>query len=607
MWPFSRSPYAQVQRAVNELESDYDFIVVGGGTAGCVLARRLSEGGKHTVLLVEKGDAADSWLHRTPLTSLHHWSDGKHSTVFNSAPDARFGGRAFELITGMGLGGSTRINGGQYTCGAPAEYNAWGGWWAYQDFKKYLFKSETWVGPVPQAWHGSNGKSSPLTVRAFEDYQYGSSEKAASAATRLGFLPILDMHSPLEPSIGWNKMQFALGRDGSRQSAFRAYLPARIIASLARHLHICTRAVGGRVIFSRGDSKLRAKALEVYSVDGHHVRVVQARCEIVLTCGALATPQLLMLSGVGPEEHLQQMGIEVIRHTPGVGTHLQDHVYVPTSYNCPLSDSMWALIRSPLTLLAQLYKYLRYGAGWFLCMAVEVEIFGMSSLIDAYGTPAPATTQTKDPFDPNNIPDFAVMTCAIADPRHPTADRSRGFLGLNCALMHAESHGTVRLRSTDHFQPPHCEMRYLSAPADRAALRASLRVATALAREMRTAGYPLDPLNVPRTALDTGHEHRGKNENNDNDHADDATLDAFCDANLQTMYHYASSCRMALEETDADVSEGFPGVVDSALRVHGISNLRIADASVFPCVPAGHPQALVYGLAEKCADIILHS
>jgi choline dehydrogenase len=268
------------------------------------------------------------------------------------------------------------------------------------------------------------------------------------------------MHSPLEPSIGWNKMQFALGRDGSRQSAFRAYLPARIIASLARHLHICTRAVGGRVIFSRGDSKLRAKALEVYSVDGHHVRVVQARCEIVLTCGALATPQLLMLrsvlssnfningtqltsnhSGVGPEEHLQQMGIEVIRHTPGVGTHLvcrhitihsfelninqQDHVYVPTSYNCPLSDSMWALIRSPLTLLAQLYKYLRYGAGWFLCMAVEVEIFGMSSLIDAYGTPAPATTQTKDPFDPNNIPDFAVMTVrsSLHNYRTPIIDK----------------------------------------------------------------------------------------------------------------------------------------------------------------------------------------
>ncbi|KAF8217223.1 GMC oxidoreductase-domain-containing protein [Mycena galopus ATCC 62051] len=579
MWPFS-ALYPKL--SVDRLHDEYDFVVLGGGNAGCVLARRLVEGGKNTVLLIERGDAGDSWLNRTPLTSLHHWSNKKYSTMFDSSVDLNFN-RAFPLVTGIGLGGTTRINGGQYTCGVPAEYNAWGQegrpGWGYTDLKPYFKKSQTWVGPVPSEWHGSNG---PLTVRSFENYHYGSSKVVAKAADRLGFQQILDMHSPLEPSIGWNKLQYTIAADGSRHSSFRAYLPQSFVTSVKHLLHISTQAVAAKLTFSSlRDGRLRADSVEVLSVDGRHRRIVKARREIILACGALGTPKVLLLSGIGPKHHLEEMGIEVIRHTPGVSAHLQDHIFVTTIYNCPLSDSLWAMIRQPQTLISHIYNYLRHGTGWLLCTSVEVEIFAMSSLVDPDGKLKATSAEDKDPFNPANRPDFAVMACTMADPRGHGVDRSKGFFGLNCALLRAESRGQVLLRSRDPMQHPICEMRYLSSPKDWNVLRTALRVSRQLARQMRVDGYILDDVKVPSGV-------------------DDETLDAFIKDRVETIYHYASSCRMAPED---DV---LPGVVDVKLLVHGISNLRICDASILPSAPATHPQALIYAAAEKCADMILN-
>ncbi|KAF8176881.1 GMC oxidoreductase-domain-containing protein, partial [Mycena galopus ATCC 62051] len=562
------------------VDAEYDFVVLGGGNAGCVLARRLSESGKHMVLLVEKGDAGDSWLNSTPLTSLHFLSDGKHSTVFDSAVDPQIG-RSSRLISGLGLGGTTRINGGQYTLGVPAEYNAWSEegrpGWSYSDLKPYFTKSETWTGPVSEQWHGSTG---PLSVRSFQDYYYGSSKQAARAANDLGFTPILDMHSPLQPSIGWNKMQYTVGVNGSRQSSFRSYLPKTFVNSV-RNLHICTRTVAAKLAFSRQtDGRLRADSVQIQSTDGHHVRVIKARREIIVACGAFETPKVLLLSGLGPKEHLEKMGLEVVRHAPGVGANLQDHLFVRTAYNCPLSDSTWAMFTRPWILVRELYNYLRHGTGWLLCTGVEVEIFGMASLIGPDGKPNPVTAEDKDPFNPNNRPDFAVMGTPIADPRTPGIALSKGLFGQNSALMRAESRGQVRLRSKDPMQNPLCSMGYLTHPNDWAALRAALRVSVQLGRQMRANGYPLDEVAVP-TAMD------------------DDTLNTFIKDRVETMYHYSSSCRMA-SETDP-----LPGVVDPELRVHGVSNLRISDASIFPSVPAVHPQALIYAVAEKCADMVL--
>nr|GAT50370.1 FAD/NAD(P)-binding domain-containing protein [Mycena chlorophos] len=501
-------------------------------------------------------------------------SDGNHSTVFDSAVDPRFG-RADSLITGRGLGGSSRINGGQYTVGAAGEFNAWAAagreGWAYEEMKPFLEKSQTWNGVAPREWHGRQG---PIQVRTFEGYQIPVSQQAAEAMARLGFPSIDDMHSPLDPGIGWNKMQFALNPDGTRSSAFRAYLPRSFLQSPSRRLDICTNAIVGRVVLDGRETKrLRAAAVEIHSVDGRHVRIVKAKCEIILAAGALQTPKILLLSGIGPREDLEKLGLEVLHDLPGVGGYLQDHAYVTTTYHCPLAHSMWSMFRHPWVLLGQLVHYMRYGTGWLLCTIVEAEVFFKSSLIRADGTvDTEATAQHLDAADPQNLADFGVMSCGLAE---PNGDRSKGFFGLNCVVMSAKSHGRVSLLSRDPMRNPHCQFNYLSAPEDRVALRAALRVSISIAQEMQARAYPLEALKAPNAK-------------------DDETVDAFIDAHVETMFHYTSTCRMApVDDSTA------PGVVDDELRVHGVSNLRVADASLFPTVPATHPQALVYAIAEN--------
>lgn len=449
--------------------------------------------------------------------------------------------------------------------------------WSYTDLKPYFDKSESWTGPVPKEYHGLHG---PLSVRSFEGYFYGSSERAAEAIKRLGFLDIIDMHSPLEPSIGFNKMQFILGSDGTRQSAHRAYLPRDFTQSHRGNLHICTKTMATRVGTEKtADGDLRARSLELQNTDNGNTRTISARREIILTCGTLHTPQLLLLSGIGPQDHLQDLGIDLVKHLPGVGEHVQDHMLLTTSYNCPMADSLWSMARQPLTLLKQVYNYLRYGTGWFIGTFVEVEIFAKSSLIQADGKPLSLSDEFLDSYNPSNLPDFGVMVTPISDPNEPGANKSKGFLGLIAALLLSKSYGTIRLASTDPQAHPVCDMNYLSSPDDWVALRAALRVTVAVANEMRAEGYPLDDILVPGGSSDEA-------------------LDDIIRRRVETMYHYSSSCRMAPED------DTYPGVVDDELRVHGFSNLRIADASIFPDVPAAHPQALIYAVAEKCADMM---
>ncbi|CCM04471.1 uncharacterized protein FIBRA_06651 [Fibroporia radiculosa] len=577
-WPFS-SHYPE--QSLQFLRPQYDYIVVGGGNAGCVLARRLSEGGKHTVLVVERGDARDSFLDSTPLLGIHPLGGLKHTSVVESAPIATLGDRSVSLACGSGLGGTTRINGGQYTCGVPAEFNSWNErgrkGWSYEDLKPYFRKSETWNGPVPEEYHGLDGRW-PLNVRSFQGYFYGSSERAMAAAKSIGFLDILDMHSPLEPSIGVNKMQFTIDPSGRRQSAFRAYLHGDFVKE-HDNLHVCTKTSARKLEFSTADDgSIRAEGVELHSLDGRQRRVVTARREIILSCGALHTPQLLLLSGIGPQDHLHEMGIRVVKDMPGVGAHFQDHVLVPTVYNCPLSDSLWAMVRQPTTLIREIYRYIRYGTGWFLCTFAEMEIFGLSSLVASDGRVPQLTNSQLDSFNPKNISDFAVFCSPLADSGRLRYE-TKGLLGLMACLMQSKSVGRVRLRSSDPTDEPIFDMQYLTRSEDYTALRAALRVTVAIAREMRAEGYELDDSIVP-------------------DVSSDAALDEYIHKHASTMFHYSSSCRMAPE----DDSE--PGVVDDELRVHGIPNLRIVDASIFPDVPATHPSALIYAISEKCADLV---
>ncbi|KZV69127.1 GMC oxidoreductase [Peniophora sp. CONT] len=583
MWPFTSADPVGL-RSLDSIRESYDYIIIGGGTAGCVLARRLSENA--TVLLVERGDGAESWYHRNNLLSFHHLSDGKHSEVIQSEKNESLNGSSYSLITGKGLGGSTRINAGQYTCGVPGEYNAWAQAgdefkdWSYEGLKPYFKKHERWIGPSPGEFHGADG---PLPVRSWDEYHFGCAERMAQAAEKLGFLPILDMHSPLEPSFGCNKMQYAMGADGTRQSSYRAFIPPSLIQARKDTLHVCTGTIGAKLYFEKDeDGELVATSALLSAADGSNARTISAKREIVLTAGALRTPQILLLSGVGPTKYLESMGIETVLDSPGVGQYLQDHCIVTTCYNSPLKDSLWAMFVSPTTLIREIYNYVRHGSGYFLGTWVGAELFGISSLINEDGSPLPHPREREDSSDPANIPDFGVMSSCLGDPSSgPTKDWLQGFVAYNPALLVPKSKGQILLRSTNPLDQPICDMQYLSHPDDRAVLRTALRVVLALVRTMKEQGYPLTPVCAP-----AGY--------------DDASLDAHIDKRFDSMLHYSSSCRMAPREDN----DG-PGVVDAQLRVYGVRNLRIADASVLPVSPSTHPQALVYAVAEKCADMML--
>jgi len=259
-------------------------------------------------------------------------------------------------------------------------------------------------------------------------------------------------------------------------------------------------------------------------------------------------------------------------------------------------------MKSPRVLLRQLYNYMVKGEGYLLGPIVEACIFARSELIDpTTGKNALLRPEDMDASNPKNLPDFEIMSvCAIhfiwlqlyshlypkipiGDPSLPGMDKSKGVFGFLACILHPQSRGTLRLRSSDPFDEPLCDMNYLSAPEDYTILRAALRFSVHLAREMQASGYPLEDVIVPSEA----------------DLTDDAALDAYIRKWTGSQYHYSSTCRMApLDDADG------PGVVDDELRVHGVRGLRIADASIFPRIPGAHPQAPVVAVAEKCADMV---
>lgn len=259
----------------------------------------------------------------------------------------------------------------------------------------------------------------------------------------------------------------------------------------------------------------------------------------------------------------------------------QDHISVPMIYQVPVSDSIAVLMAKPLTAVGELFKYLFTGKGMFGTQVQQANLVLRSALLDGNSHISSITTEKDlDAHDPSNIPDIEVMLIPVnpTDRQFDNLAKGSGTFSYLCTVLRPESMGTVRLASRNAQDQPLCDLGTLSNPADRIPLRKVLRLALKLGQSIRDGGYAIKDILVPV------------------DETEDA-LDTFADDNLTTTYHYSSSCRMA-EETDM-------GVVDDELRVHGISGLRIADASIFPHIPACHLQAPVVMVAERCAEFLM--
>ena len=529
---------------------DYDLIVVGAGSAGCVLANRLSADRRHRVLLIEAGGSDRRLDVALPLAVSKLWPNPKLTWGFMSEPEAELGGRRLPVARGKMLGGTSSLNGMMAIRGHARDYDRWRDHglpgWGFADVLPYFRRLERhWRGE--SALHGDAGPvvvsphpaPSPLLARARQ------------AAEAMGF-PLTDDFNG-GSTEGFGMPDFTVDR-GRRASTSAAYLrPALGRPNLTVATHALVRRVMVRGGVARG---------VIYTAGGMEIEALASR-EVILCGGAINSPQLLMLSGIGPGEQLRAHGIEVIADRPEVGANLQDHPGAGLEFDLAPAWAFEAELRFDRA-ARSLLRWFGSGGG----------IMGAPPLVIS------ANVATRRPSSDEVDLRFLLIPLAM-DTRvwFPGLRAARGpALGAMWSLNYPRSRGSIRLASGDPAAPPEIRYNLLSDPYDRDELVRGYHVLRTLLRQR-----PLAEVLGPMTRPDREPE------------SDDDVLN-HVRATGATAYHPSGTCRMGGDEES---------VVDGQLRVRGVQKLRVVDASIFPLLPGGNTNLPVIMVAEKAADLIL--
>jgi choline dehydrogenase len=528
----------------------FDFIVVGAGSAGCVLANRLSADERHRVLLLEAGPPDRyPWIHvpigyaKTMFHPVYNWR-------FKTEPQPHMNGREVYWPRGRTLGGSSAINGLIYIRGQREDYDDWAAkgnpGWGFRDVLPYFRKLEHNVRGASE-YHGGDG---PLWASDIE-VPHPLVEALIASAGSLGIPRNDDFNGPAQEGVGYYQLTT---RKGLRCSTAVAYLrPARERVNL----EVRTRAHATRIVFEG-----RRATGVIYRKEGSDIEV-RARREVILAAGALQSPQLLELSGVGQPEVLRRFGIPVIHRLPGVGENLQDHLQARVIYECtqPITTNdalrTWhGKARIGLTYLLQ-----RGGP-----MAVGINQGGL------FARAMPRSARPDVQFH------FATLSSDMAG--SPVHDFP-GFTMSVCQLR-PTSRGTVHLKSADPLAAPALQPNYLASDEDRATLVAGIRLARQLAATSPLSDYVAAEYRPGPAAQ-----------------SDDDLLE-FARNTAGTIFHPSGTTKMGAA-TDPSA------VVDAELRVHGCDGLRVVDCGIMPTLVSGNTNAPVVMIAEKAADMILGS
>lgn len=524
----------------------FDYLVIGGGSAGCVLAARLSEDPNVSVCLIEAGPADKSVLIHCPAGLALLAQTGQANWAFQTVPQAGLNGRRGYQPRGKVLGGSSSVNAMIYLRGPREDYDRWAAegnaGWGFDDLLPYFRRAEHNERGA-DALHGTGG---PLNVMDLaHPNRFGP--LFVEAAVQAGYPANRDFNGPVQEGVGLYQVTH---KGGERFSAAKAYLTP----NLARpNLTVMTDAHTTRILLEGR----RAVGIELRV--GGALRQLQARREVLLCAGALQSPQILMLSGIGPGAQLQRHGIATVHDLPGVGANLHDHVDVVQVVNAPRLTELFGLsVTGAVNAIKGILEWRRARSGMLTTNFAEAGGFVKS-------TPAEPLPDLQLHFVIGKLIDHGRKTVF-----------GHGY-SCHVCLLRPKSRGTLALASADPLAAPLIDPNFLAERDDVDRLVRGFKLMRGILQQPALASYRGEELPASAGARS------------------DAQIEAFIRGHADTIYHPVGTCRMG---------SGAMDVVDAQLRVHGTQGLRVVDASMMPSIVGGNTNAPVIAIAEKAADLI---
>jgi choline dehydrogenase-like flavoprotein len=526
-----------------------DYIIIGGGSAGCVLAARLTENPDIEVALLEAGPADKSVLIHCPAGLAVMAKSGQANWKFNTTVQPGLNGRRGYQPRGKVLGGSSSVNAMIYARGHRDDYDEWAAQgnpgWAYNDVLPYFKRAEHNERGADD-FHGTGGPLNVMDLRSPNPF----SPTFVEAALQAGFAHTGDFNGEQQEGVG---MYQVTHKNGERFSAAKAYLTPNLSRP---NLHVITGAQATRILMEQ------KRAVGVEYAQGGEIKQLRASREVLLCAGALQSPQLLMLSGIGPHAHLLENGIATQHDLPGVGQNLHDHVDVVQVVNAPQLHDLFGLSPAGVVrVLRGIMEWRKYRSGMLTTNFAEAGGFIKS--------------QASEP-----IPDLQLHFVIGKLVNHGRTTTFGHGYSCHVCLLRPKSRGSVMLQSKDPFAAPLIDPAFLTDRDDMDRLIRGFKLTRSILSQPALTGFlgqELPELAQVKT---------------------DFQIEQFIRDHADTIYHPAGSCRMGPGPMD---------VVDSGLRVHGLAGLRVVDASIMPRLVGGNTNAPVIMIAEKAADLIKSS